>query len=262
MKTSLALSSRLLVCVCAALADAACGGSPPPAPAAPAPSAAAAPTDSSTPGASSGSASAAPASSSSASPDSSSDSAPVSVDSQREPFMQGCMKRVQAPDYCQCGFEQFQQLFKGTDMAKLTDDDPRFAQLQQQTMTQCASKLPEDTIKASFITGCTGSEPKKAAYCACAWPALRKSLSVVDFISDFKGPRFDDAKKTMVKSCKGKFPAAVAKAEFMGECTKNDPSTASRCGCVWKKLAAKYTTEQIAAGMADLGSTPGVDTCK
>ncbi len=255
MKTFLALSSPLLLSV----AVAACGGSPPPAPAAPAASAVAAPADSSTPGAS---ASAAPASSSSASPEGSSDSAPVSVDSQREPFMQGCMKRVQAPDYCECGFEQFRQLFKGTDMAKLQDDDARFAQLQQQTMTQCASKLPEDTIKASFLTGCTGSEPKKAPYCACAWPALRKSLSVVDFISDFKGPRFDDAKKTMVKTCKGKFPAAVAKAEFMGECTKNNPSTSGRCGCVWKKLAAKYTTEQIAAGMADLQSTPGVDTCK
>jgi hypothetical protein len=186
----------------------------------------------------------------------------VSVDSQREPFMQGCMKRVQAPDYCQCGFEQFQQLFKGTDMAKLQDDDPRFAQLQQQTMSQCASKLPEDTIKTSFVTGCTGSEPKKAAYCACAWPALRKTLSVVDFIGDFKGPRFDDAKKAMVKTCKGKFPASVAKAEFMGACVKDDASVTARCGCVWKKLAAKYTTEQIAAGLADVQSTPGVDTCK
>lgn len=257
MKTVLALTSLLL----AAAIGAGCGSSPPPAPTSPAPSAAAA--DSSSPGASAAAAPAPSASASSGSSDGSSDSAaPVSVDSQREPFMQGCMKRVQAPDYCQCGFEQFRQLFKDSDMAKLQDDDPRFGQLQQQTMSQCASKLPEDTIKASFLTGCTGSEPKKAAYCACAWPALRKTLSVVDFIGDFKGPRFDDAKKAMVKTCRGKFPAAVAKAEFMGACTKNDASVTGRCTCVWKKLAAKYSTEEIAAGMADVQSTPGVSACQ
>src|SRR5208283_1811539 len=127
----------------------------------------------------------------------------------------------------------------------------------ERTMTACASKLPEDTVKASFMTGCTGTEPKKAAYCQCAWPALRKTISIVDFIGSFEGPRFDDAKKAMVKTCKGKFPTAVAKAEFMGACTKDDPSTKGRCACVWNKIRAKYSTEEIAAGMADVHATPG-----
>jgi hypothetical protein len=255
MKKALALSALLLVG-----AAIGCGSKPPPAADAPASSAAPATTDSAAPAGSS--ASAAPAgSSASAAPGDG--TGPTTVDSQREPFMQGCMKRVPSPDYCQCGFEQFRALFKDSDMSKDTpDNDPRFAQLQQQTMTACASKLPEDTVKASFMSGCTGSEPKKAAYCSCAYPALRKTLSIVDFIGDFQGPRFDDAKKAMVKTCKGKFPTAVAQAEFMGACTKDDPSTKNRCACVWKKIKAKYSTEEIAAGMADVASTPGVDTCK
>ncbi len=257
MKKALALSALLLVGVGGV--GIGCGSKPPPAPDAPVSSAAPATTDSAAPAGSS--ASAAPGSSASAAPGDSAGA--TSVDSQREPFMAGCMKRVPSPDYCQCGFEQFRALFKDADMSKDTPDtDPRFAQLQQQTMTACGSKLPEDLVKTSFMTGCTGSEPKKAAYCSCAYPALRKTLSTVDFIGDFQGPRFDDAKKAMVKACKGKFPTAVAQAEFMGACTKDDPSNKKRCACVWTKVKAKYSTEEIAAGMADVASTPGVDTCK
>lgn len=186
-----------------------------------------------------------------------------SVDSQREPFLQGCMKRVPAPDYCECGYEQFRDLFKGADMSKETpDQDPRFAQLQQRTMSQCASKLPEDTVRAGFMTGCTGSEPRRAAYCQCAWPALRKTLSTVDFIGTFEGPRFDAAKKAMIATCKGKFPTDVARAEFMGACTKDSAAAAGKCGCVWTRLKVRYSTEEIAAGMADIATTPGVDKCQ
>jgi hypothetical protein len=259
MKTALSWTGLLLIG--AALA---CGSKPPPAPDAPAAAPSAAPANSSASAAAPGSAaSASPADSSAPAAGSGTATATTTVDSQREPFMQGCLKRVPSPDYCQCGFEQFRALFKDADMSKETpDSDPRFAQLQQQTLTACASKLPEETVKAGFLSGCTGDEPKKAAYCQCAYPALRKTLALGDFIGDFQGPRFDDAKKTMVKTCKGKFPAAVAQAEFMGACTKNDPSTTGRCACVWKKIKAKYSTEEIAAGMADVGSTPGVETCK
>jgi hypothetical protein len=258
MKNSLALTAVLLIG-----AAIGCGSKPPPAADAPASSAAPSSSDSpASPAGSSGSSASAAPGGASASDASGDGAGPTSVDSQRDPFMQGCMKRVPSPDYCACGFDQFRQIFKGVDISKVTQDDARFGQLQQNTQTACASKLPEDTVKASFMTGCTGSEPKKAAYCSCAWPALRKTLAIVDFIGDFQGPRFDDAKKNMVKTCKGKFPTSVAQAEFMGACTKDDPSTKSRCACVWNKIHAKYSTEEIAAGMADVKSTPGVDTCK
>jgi hypothetical protein len=252
------LTSLAAVVVVSVIGLVACGGkSPPPASSAPSGSDSAAPADSSAPASSASSGSAAPASSGGDS------NAPVSVDSQRDQFMSGCMKKMPAPDYCECGFQQFRDVFKGVDMNSVTStDDPRFQQLQQQTMSQCASKMPEDAVKAGFMNDCSGNEPKKSPYCQCAWPALRKNLSVVDLISHTEGPRLDDARKAMVKVCKGKYPTEIAHTEFVAACSKPDPSTKTRCECVWKKVHAKYSTEEIVAGLADPHATPGLDTCK
>jgi hypothetical protein len=209
----------------------------------------------------SGGTGAAPAGSSAAAPGGSAGAAP-SMESQREPFMASCMKKVQAPDYCACGWEQFTDVFKGADLnQQLAADDPRLAALEQKTVSICGSKLPEDKIKASFLATCQGDEPKKAAYCNCAWPALRKTLAPSDFLSPFTGQRFDDAKKAMVAACKGKFPADIAKADFMKECTRGDTGASSRCECAWGKLRAKYPVEAIVSGTADI-STVGLKDCK
>jgi hypothetical protein len=213
-----------------------------------------------------------PASSTGAAPAGSSAAAPAdsgggagsspSMESQREPFMASCMKKVQAPDYCSCGWDQFTDVFKGADLnSQLAADDPRLQQLEQKTVALCGSKLPEDKIKAGFLATCQGDEPKKAAYCNCAWPALRKTLSPADFLGSFQGQRFDDAKKAMVATCKGKFPADIAKADFMKECTRGDSSAGSRCECAWGKLRAKYPVEAIVSGTADI-STVGLKDCK
>jgi hypothetical protein len=234
---------------------ASCGSHPPPATSAP------------TAADSSGAAASTAPDSSSAAPGASAaspggDGSKPSIESQREPFMRGCMKKVQAPDYCECGFQQFREVFKDADLSQdAPDGDPRFKTLKERTVTACASKLPEDTVKGGFLTGCSGGDARKTPYCQCAWTSLRKGLSLVDFLSDFEGQRFDDAKTTMVAACKGKFPDAVAKTEFLGACTKNNPAGATTCACIWKSLRAKYSTEQIAAGMADVKSTPGVDKC-
>jgi hypothetical protein len=185
-----------------------------------------------------------------------------SVESQREPFMASCMKKVQAPDYCSCGWDQFTDVFKGADLnQQLSADDPRLATLEQKTIALCGSKLPEDKIKASFLATCQGDEPRKAAYCNCAWPALRKTLAPADFLGSFRGQRFDDAKKAMVTACKGKFPAELAKADFMKECTRGDTGASSRCECAWNKMRAKYPVEAIVSGTADI-STVGLKDCK
>ena len=184
------------------------------------------------------------------------------MESQREPFMASCMKKVQAPDYCSCGWDQFTDVFKGADLnAQLAPDDPRLQTLEEKTIALCGSKLPEDKIKASFLATCQGDEPKKAAYCNCAWPALRKTLAPSDFLGSFQGQRFDDAKKAMVTACKGKFPADIAKADFMKECTRGDSTAGSRCECAWGKLRAKYPVEAIVSGTADI-STVGLKDCK
>lgn len=236
------------------VAVAACGSKPAAAPSTA--STAAAPGTETAPTAAPG-ASAAPADK-----DAPSDAKP-SMDSQREPFMAGCMKKVQAPDYCECGWDQFRQIFKDVDLSRdLSDDDPHFVALHDKTTSICAAKLPEDLVKDGFTSGCVGGEKRKAAYCACAWPALRKKLSLVDFIGDFQGPRFQEAKASMVAACKGKFPAELAKSDFIAACSKDDPSAKGKCACVWGKIRAKYSTEEVAAGMADLATVPGLDTCK
>jgi len=235
------------------IAAVACGGSPPPpasnAPAAPSSSAAA--TDAPGAGASS-------------------DAPPVggaapkpTMESQRDPFMNGCMKKVNAPDYCACGFDQFKEIFKDADLGQsLADTDPRFVALKERTQSQCASKLPEDQVKGSFLDSCIGDDQRKAPYCKCAWPALRKTLAVADFVGDFQGPRIDDAKKSMVVACKGKFPADVAKTDFFTGCSKGDASRNKVCECLWKKVRGKFSVEEIVSGTADVKSTPGLDQCK
>ena len=238
---------------------AACGGSAPPA---------SSPSNAST-ATPSGDSSSATASSSSTADSSKSSSAAgdapakPTMDSQREPFMQSCMKKMNAPDYCECGWEQFRDVFKDADLSQsLPPDDPRLATLQQRTVSACAAKLPEEQIKASFLTSCVGGDTRKQAYCECAWPALRKKLSPVDFVGDFQGPRFDDAKKSMAAACKGKFPADLAKADFMKDCTGGDAVRSKRCECAWTKLHAKYSIEAIVSGSIDLASVPGLKECK
>jgi hypothetical protein len=184
----------------------------------------------------------------------------ASLESQREPFMQKCLAKVEAPDYCDCSFAQFLEVFKGSDPNdNVPPSDPRFERLGEKTKAVCASKLPDDLVKKSFIGGCKGDDARKSAYCECAWSALRKKLAVADFTTDFEGPRFDDAKKATAAACKGKLPADIAKGKFVEGCSKE--ATGKFCECAWKKLRAKYSTEEIALGVVDVGAA-GVAACK
>jgi hypothetical protein len=243
--------------VAASLVVVACGGSPAPAASAPAASApvASAPA-ASAPAAEAPSTAAAPAAS--GGPSAQAGTGAGWADSQRDDFLQQCNSKMHAPDYCSCGFDQFRDAFK--DGAPKDANDPRFATLAEHTKAACASKLPEDVIKAGFLTVCAENDKRKTAYCECAWSGLRKNLSVADFASDFQGPRFVDAKKAMVKTCKGKFPVDLAKADFMEVCTKD--GTAKSCECIWKKVHAKFTAEEIVEGLVVRDQVPGLSECK
>jgi hypothetical protein len=189
--------------------------------------------------------------------------APWNADSQRETVMQACSKKIKSPDFCQCEFEQFRDIFKDT--APVSGDpskEPRFATLAERTKASCASKVPEDVVKSSFLSGCVEDDKRKAPYCECAWPALRKNLALTDFVLDAQGPRFDEAKKAMAKTCKGKFPVDLAKAGFMQGCMKDDASKTKSCECLWKKVHAKYSAEEIVAGAISLDQIPGLNECK
>ncbi len=237
-KLFIALLSPLFAAACA-------GGSQPAAapeePSAPAPSAA--------PAESNPAAEAAPASQS-------------SIDSQREPFIQSCMARSHAPDYCECGFQQFREIFKDEDLSKpIEQGDPRLKALQEKIVSSCTSKLNEEQVKKNFIDACIAGDDRKSAYCNCAWPALRKQLSVSDFIGDADTPRFAEAKKSMVVACKGKLPVEVAKNDFMSGCMRDDPQREKTCTCYWTKIKAKFGAEELAAGTADVNTVPGLKDC-
>jgi hypothetical protein len=184
------------------------------------------------------------------------------VESQRKTFVDGCVEKAQSREYCECGFEQFKIVFKDTDLSKpIADDDPRFKSLRDETVKNCASKLDTAQIEQGFMRGCSSDDEGKKAYCSCAWTSLSKSMTPAEFVSaDAENPRLVAAKKTMVQACKGKFPENAAKGEFMTGCTQQQ--TEPICTCLWKKLRAAFTVEEIVAEAVDVRSAPGLSDCK
>ncbi len=185
--------------------------------------------------------------------------AKVDIEQQRSGFIETCMKRIEAPAYCACAFDQFKEVFKDADLTQ-KPSDAQLMQLKQKTIDACPGKLTEEEAKKNFLTNCNDGNTRKNAYCDCTWGALRKTLSVADFLSDFEGPRFDAAKKDTAKVCKGKLPDDVAKADFIGGCTKAAPTQGAMCECVWKKMRAKASPEEILASTVD--AKPMVEACK
>ncbi len=48
----------------------------------------------------------------------------------------------------------------------------------------------------------------------------------------------------------------------MTGCTEHRPDREASCTCLWKKIKAKFSSEEIAADVADVKSVPGLDECK
>jgi hypothetical protein len=185
------------------------------------------------------------------------------LESQREPFMNGCLQKVQAPEYCACGFDQFKETFADQDLSrKRPATDPLFTELKARTIAHCAAKLPEETVRRNFARGCVGGEPGKTPYCECAWGALRKERPLPDFVGDFSGSEFDAAKRSMVQQCKGTMPDDVVSRGFMRACMKGNNSAYGSCACILGKVQGKYSNEEIAAGLAHVDTTADVETCK
>lgn len=227
----------------------ACGTAPPPAPA---PGASTA-----TPAPASGDAGAAPAPAAKAVP---------SIELHREPFMQLCTKKVPAPDYCDCAWSEFKSIFKAEDLAKeLPTEDPRFAKLQDQTATNCGSKLPEATLRQVYIDGCSKNDKKRLPHCECEWTAMRKKLALADFVrleAQAASPRLMEARSAIPKECKGKLPKELVRTDFVAGCSQGDAGRTKVCECAWKKVSAKYSAEEIHVGIADLQKVPGLEECK
>lgn len=190
---------------------------------------------------------------------------PETVEDQRDSFIGSCVQKTNQKEFCECSFEEFKVVFKDADFSKpLADTDPRVAELQNRTSKACAGKLPESEVQASFVESCVEGDQAKSPYCQCAWTSLRKTLSVADFgnesaLADARGLA---ARKAMVADCKGKYPAEVAKKEFLDVCVKNTGGTEAVCNCRWTKLKKQLTVEEIVAGTGDVSTVKGLKECK
>lgn len=182
------------------------------------------------------------------------------MESQREPFVQTCMHKIPVQSYCSCAFDQFKDVFKDADLTQKPSPES-LATLRQKTAETCGAKLTDAEVKPLFTTACVGSEPRKGPFCECWWTSFRKKISPGDFLGDFEGDKFDEVKKTMAATCKGKLPDPVAKAEFLEGCEKSAPGKNKFCECSWKKVRAKASAEQVAIGLIDLKSLK-LDECK
>jgi hypothetical protein len=184
------------------------------------------------------------------------------VEGQRQRFVEGCVQKAQPREYCECGFEQFKVIFKDADLSKpIAQDDPRFKTLRDETVANCASKLDPAQIEKGFMRVCTEGDERKTTYCSCAWTSLSKNMTAAEFVTtDAENPRLLAARKTMVVACKGKYPENAAKEEFMTGCTKEQ--TQAVCGCLWKKLRAAFSVEEIISEAVDVRTAPGLSECK
>jgi hypothetical protein len=184
----------------------------------------------------------------------------ATIESQHDAIIQQCLAKLNAPEYCNCVFDQLRAVFKDQDL-NTSPDPAQLSALKDRTATTCNPKITEEAVKQSFTTSCANGDDRKAAYCECAWTGLRKKLPIADFLTDFTGPRFDDAKKSMVQGCKGKLPDDIVKADVMRACTAQAPAEAKLCECKWKRLRAKGSAEELAAGLVDL-TAADVEACK
>ena len=204
-----------------------------------------------------------PATTASATPaqDAGSESTKPNIEAQRDPFVQACMRKMPANAYCNCAFDQFKDVFKDSDLTS-KPSEAQMESLKQKTVGNCASKLTEPEVKSSFATACVGDNAKKQTWCDCEWTTLRGKLQLGDFVSDFEGPKYDDAKKAVATTCKGKLGEDIAKGEFMQGCNKGAGTDHQKaCDCMWKKLRGKSSVEEIAVGAVDLKKA-GLETCK
>jgi hypothetical protein len=225
-----AVSALAVAAVCLV----ACGSAPPAPPAAPAPAAAA------------------PTGPTPAAPTTPAKGGKTAADHHRE-FMGGCAKKAEnSPDYCECAWGEFRKMFTDEEMSAGDMPPAKLAKVKSQVAGACASKIPEETVKAGFQSGCMGKNPEMKAYCECTWTEFRKRFSTAELGDEetVQSERFLGARGPVVKACGGKMPESVSKEAFLKGCAK-DPSADKFCGCAWKELRKQASPAEIESGTFD-----------
>jgi hypothetical protein len=178
-----------------------------------------------------------------------------SLSDMRREFVNACNSKVVAPDYCECSWDQMQKTFSEAEMTGPALDPARMAQFKDRTKAACASKLPEDLVKAGFVEGCAGDIPDLKPYCECAWTSYRTRLSVADLANDDvkKTPQFEETMKVAVKTCGQKAQEAPTKARFLKDCGAN-PALQPFCACGWAELRKTHSPAEVLAGTFSMDS--------
>lgn len=174
-------------------------------------------------------------------------------------FMSGCSGKVpNAPDYCECGWEQMTKTFSEEEMNSSEEDKAKLAQLKERVEGICRGKLPEAMIRGGYVQSCAGDQPKRAPYCECTWAEFRKKLSAAEMADDatVKTERFVSAKKVAVKACAAKMPEEVARDGFFQGCVK-DEAHKPFCACAWKTIRAESSPAEIEGNLVDLEAARG-----
>ena len=171
-------------------------------------------------------------------------------------FMTDCSTRVpNAPDYCECGWEQMTRTFTDTELRSEGAADPeKLAALKGRVESTCRTKLPEDLLKGGWVKGCVGDDPRNAGYCACSWGSFRKQFSAAELVDPevVKTERFASTKKLSVKACGPKLSEEGARAFFVKTCSKGDGELNPFCGCAWKAVRGLASAAEIQADLVDV----------
>jgi hypothetical protein len=165
-------------------------------------------------------------------------------------FMAGCAKKaINSPDYCECAWTEFRKAFTDEEMSAGDMPPAKLEKVKGQVMGACASKIPEENVRADFGKACIGAKPELKAYCDCTWTEFRKRFSTAELNDEatVSSDRFLAARPPVVKACGAKMPESVSKEAFMKGCMK-DPSVDKFCGCAWKELRKQASPAEIESG--------------
>lgn len=168
-------------------------------------------------------------------------------------FIDGCNKKTpNAPEYCQCAWDEFANMFTEEEM-NATDVPPeKFEQYKKTLLSRCTDKMPEEALKAGYDEGCMSGRTEYASYCDCTYNELRATFSPGEMANPdtLKSARFAEAKKAAVKACSDKIPEAVVQQSFMSGCAKQ-PALKKFCTCAWVELRKEVSIGEINSGDYD-----------
>jgi hypothetical protein len=160
------------------------------------------------------------------------------TDADRPKFLHACQKTDAQAAFCECSFG----------VAKENPDATQSV-LSQKMAARCAEKLPETTVRATFVNGCQKDGPSFKPYCECMWPQIRKSFTVVDLVQTetAKSPRFSAAVKAGAVACSAKIPESAVQRGFFKGCTEGDEGKNAYCACAWRVVRAEMSVPEIVA---------------